>query len=83
MVTYNIKRLAFSDETFGLDKKWAHNLLDLMVENKLIKEKPKSLTNKTYFEIENKFRVLADKLEMSLAELDLYMWYMKTGEILK
>ncbi|HIH39883.1 TPA: N-glycosylase/DNA lyase [Candidatus Woesearchaeota archaeon] len=59
------------------------HILNLMVENKLIKEKPKSLTNKTYFEIENKFRVLADKLEMSLAELDLYMWYMKTGEILK
>ncbi len=35
---YNIKRLAFSDETFGLDKKWAHNLLDLMVENKFYKK---------------------------------------------
>ncbi|MEK6887252.1 MAG: N-glycosylase/DNA lyase [Nanoarchaeota archaeon] len=59
------------------------HILNLMVENRMIKEKPKSLTKKTYFEIENKFMTLADKLNMSLAELDLYMWYMKTGEILK
>ena len=26
---------------------------------------------------------IGDKLNMSLAELDLYMWYIKTGEILK
>lgn len=59
------------------------HILNLMKENKLIKEKPKSLNKNNYLEIEIKFRKIADKLNMSLAELDLYMWYMKTGEVLK
>ncbi len=59
------------------------HILNLMIENKIIKEKPKSLNKKNYLDIELKFRKLADKLDMSLAELDLYMWYMKAGEVLK
>ncbi len=59
------------------------HILNLMKESSMIKERPKSLTKSNYLEIEDKFRKLADKLKMPLAELDLYMWYMKTGEILK
>ncbi|MDD5331872.1 MAG: N-glycosylase/DNA lyase [Candidatus Nanoarchaeia archaeon] len=59
------------------------HILNLLVENKIIKEKPKSLNKKIYFEIEEKFNCLAKKLDMSSAELDLYMWYLKTNEILK
>jgi N-glycosylase/DNA lyase len=59
------------------------HILNLMTEDELIKERPKSLTKKKYLEIEKKFRQLANKLGMSCAELDLYMWYIKTGWVLK
>lgn len=59
------------------------HILNLMKENGLILERPKSLTRNSYLEIERKFKALAEKLNMSAAELDLYMWYMKTGEVLK
>lgn len=49
----------------------------------LMKERPKSLNRKNYLRIENKLKRLSDQLKMSLAELDLYMWYIKTGELLK
>lgn len=29
------------------------------------------------------FESFSDELNMSMAELDLYMWYLKTGEVLK
>lgn len=59
------------------------HILNLMKDDGLIQEKPKSLNKKIYAEIEDKFRQLASKLGISCAELDLYMWYMKTGEVLK
>lgn len=59
------------------------HILNLMLENSIIPEKPKSLNKKMYFDIEQKFREIASQLNMNLAELDLYMWYMKTGEVLK
>ena len=59
------------------------HILNLMVENGYIENKPKSLNKKTYLEIEEKFNEIARELGMSSAELDLYMWYMKTGVVLK
>lgn len=59
------------------------HILNLMVEEGMLKEKPKSLTSKNYIEIEKKFNKLAVKMFMSAAELDLYMWHMKTGKVLK
>ena len=59
------------------------HIINLMIENKMIDEKPKSLNKKIYLDIEKKFNRLASKLNMSSAELDLYMWFMKTGEVLK
>jgi N-glycosylase/DNA lyase len=59
------------------------HILNLLKEHNYIQEKPKTLTKKIYLDIENKFREIAEYLHMSLAELDMYMWYMKTGEVLK
>jgi len=59
------------------------HILNLMVENNYIKEKPKTLSKKIYLEIEEKFNEIAKEIGMSSAELDLYMWYMKTGQVLK
>ncbi len=45
--------------------------------------KTEKLNKKTYFELEKKLLKLAGKLGISLGELDLYLWFMKTGKILK
>jgi N-glycosylase/DNA lyase len=58
------------------------HILNLMAEDGIIK-KPKSLARKNYLIIERKFIKIAEKLKMSPAELDLYMWSLKTGEVLK
>jgi N-glycosylase/DNA lyase len=44
---------------------------------------PKILTRARYIEIENILKKIAESKNMSLGELDLYLWYMKTGKILK
>ena len=58
------------------------HILNLMVESEIIKKIP-TLTEKNYLELEEKLRKTGKKLGMNLAELDLYMWYMKTGKVLK
>ncbi|MFX1322720.1 MAG: N-glycosylase/DNA lyase [Promethearchaeota archaeon] len=58
------------------------HIIDLLVAHGLI-EKPKTLTRKKYLEIENILKNLADKLSLNLAELDLYLWFLETGKILK
>ncbi len=58
------------------------HIIDILVKNGLI-EKPNTLTRKRYLEIEEILRKLAKKLNLTLAELDLYLWYLETGKILK
>jgi len=58
------------------------HIVDILVENNII-AKPKYLTKKNYIEIEKILRNIAKKTDLSLAELDLYLWYMETGKILK
>lgn len=58
------------------------HILDLLVREKLI-ERPKSLTKRKYLEIEELLKEIADKSGLSLAELDLYLWYAETGKVLK
>ncbi|MBI2136380.1 N-glycosylase/DNA lyase [Candidatus Woesearchaeota archaeon] len=86
----NIKGLGYKESSHYLRNTGHFNLaildrhvLNLMVENKLLQEKPKSLNRARYLDIEQKLEKVADKLQMSQAELDMYLWYMKTGEVLK
>ena len=58
------------------------HIIDLLVREGLIK-KPKSLTKKRYLEIEQVLDEIAKRLDINLAELDLYLWYMETGKVLK
>ncbi len=58
------------------------HILNVLIEYKIIK-RPKKLDRKTYFEIEGILRKIAKECELTLAELDLYLWFMKTGKILK
>ena len=43
----------------------------------------KGLTRKRYLTIEELLDVVAEKLKLEPGELDLYMWYRKTGKVLK
>jgi N-glycosylase/DNA lyase len=58
------------------------HIIDVLVNHQLI-EKPKNLSKKNYLEIENLLRTIAKKTDLTLAELDLYLWYMETGKVLK
>jgi len=59
------------------------HILALIREYGLIEQAPRTLTRRRYLEIEHKLKELAEKVGLSLAELDLYMWYLKTGQVLK
>jgi len=58
------------------------HIIDLLVKYGIIK-RPKSLTKNKYLEIEETLREIGKKTNLTLAELDLYLWYMETGKILK
>ena len=58
------------------------HIIDLLVRYGIIK-KPKTITKNKYLEIENILSKIAEKTNLTLAELDLYLWYMETGKILK
>jgi N-glycosylase/DNA lyase len=89
-IVENIKGLGMKESSHFLRNVGMKNIaildrhiLRLMFENNLIEKIPKNLTKKKYLEIEEKFFELAEKFNLSPAELDLYMWYIKTGKILK
>ena len=46
-------------------------------------EMPKSLSRKRYLKIEEIFKGVAERVKMKPGELDLYLWYMRTGKVLK
>lgn len=49
---------------------------------KVIKEIP-ILSRKRCYEVENKMRKFADKVNIPMAHLDLLLWYKETGEVFK
>jgi N-glycosylase/DNA lyase len=88
-VVNNVKGLGYKEASHFLRNIGFENLaiidfhiIDILVRNKLI-ERPKTLTKKKYLEMENILRKLAKRLNMNLAELDLYLWYEETGKVLK
>ena len=89
-IVENIKGLGYKEASHFLRNTGHFNLaildrhiINLMLEHNLLNEKPKSLTKSNYLEIESKFNELAKKLKITPAELDLNMWYLKAGEVLK
>ena len=85
----NIKGFGYKEASHFLTNMGYKNLaiidfhiIDLLIKNKLIK-KPKTLTKNKYIEIEDKLKELADKSNLTLGELDLYLWFLETKKILK
>ncbi|MGD8544535.1 MAG: N-glycosylase/DNA lyase [Candidatus Bathyarchaeota archaeon] len=58
------------------------HIIDVLIRYGIIK-RPKTLTRKRYFEIEDQLKMIARKSDLNLAELDLHLWYIETGKILK
>jgi len=73
-----LRNVGFSDVAI-LDR----HVLSVLHEHGLIDGLPRSLARGRYLEIERKLEELARKLGLTLGELDLYLWYSKTGEVLK
>ncbi|MFX0088531.1 MAG: N-glycosylase/DNA lyase [Promethearchaeota archaeon] len=59
------------------------HVLRILHEYGLINYIPKTLTGRKYLEIESIVKRLAERVDLPIGELDLYLWYMKTGRILK
>ncbi|MFC1698274.1 N-glycosylase/DNA lyase [Nanoarchaeota archaeon] len=85
----NVKGLGYKESSHFLRNIGYTNLaiidfhiVDILVKNKLV-EKPKTITPKIYLEIEQTLQELGKELNMNMAELDLYLWYLETGKILK
>lgn len=57
------------------------HIVDLLVREGLVESE--TLSKKRYLEIESVLRELGEKVGLSLSELDLYLWYIETGNILK
>jgi N-glycosylase/DNA lyase len=62
-----------------LDRHILKNLINMG----LIKEIPKTLTPKKYFEIENTMKTFCKNNEMSMGHIDLILWSTETGEMFK
>lgn len=59
------------------------HVLRIVREWGIVDQAPRTPTKKTYLEIEEKLRELAKKVGLTLAELDLYLWYTATGKVLR
>ncbi len=85
----NIKGLGFKESSHFLRnvgyKDYAivdRHILNLLVDNGYLEEKP-TMNKSNYLKIENILEKICKKNKMSQAELDLYLWFIKTGKVLK
>jgi N-glycosylase/DNA lyase len=88
-IVNNVKGLGYKESSHFLRNIGFDNyaiidfhIVDLLVNYNIIK-RPKTLTKKRYFEIESELKKIARKTNLSLAELDLYLWYLETGKVMK
>jgi len=88
-IVKNIKGLGFKEASHFLRNigygEYAiidFHIVDLLVKEKLI-TRPKNLNPENYIKIEKILSKLAKEVNLNLAELDLYLWYLETGKVLK
>lgn len=86
----NVKGMGFKEASHFLRNIGYENLAILdrhilkhLHRNGIIPEIPKSLTPKTYFDIEEKFRAFAGSVQIPMDHLDLLWWSEEAGEIFK
>ena len=74
-----LRNLGFGENIAILDRHILRNLAWLNV----IDEMPKSITEKKYYEIEEKMREYSKYSGIRMDELDLVLWYKEAGEVFK
>ncbi|MCS7151238.1 MAG: N-glycosylase/DNA lyase [Endomicrobia bacterium] len=74
-----LRNIGYSFDLAILDRHILENLKRL----KIIKNIPKSLTKRIYFEVEDKFLAFSKKIKISLVDLDLLFWAKQTGFVFK
>ena len=74
-----LRNLGFGENIAILDRHILRNLKALNV----IDEIPKTITEKRYYEIEEKMREYSEFSKIKMDELDLVLWYKEAGEIFK
>jgi len=88
----NVKGLGFKEASHYLRNVGCKDLaiidfhiIDLLNDHNIINfdRKKKSLTPRQYLEIEKVLKEIGKKVGLNLAELDLYLWYIETGKVLK
>lgn len=74
-----LRNLGFGQNIAILDRHILRNIAALGV----IDEVPKSITEKNYYEIEEKMREYSKISKITMDKLDLILWYKEAGEIFK
>ncbi len=59
------------------------HILDLLTKYGILEEKPRSLSRARYLMIESILEDISRRTGISPGELDLYLWYIETGKVLK
>ncbi|MBN2790645.1 MAG: N-glycosylase/DNA lyase [Candidatus Delongbacteria bacterium] len=83
---YGIKEASHFLRNIGLGKDLAildRHILKNLVLFGVIKEIPKTLNKKVYYEIEHKMKVFSKKIQIPMDHLDILFWYKEAGEIFK
>ncbi|MBN1386208.1 N-glycosylase/DNA lyase [Candidatus Woesearchaeota archaeon] len=88
-IVRNVKGLGYKEASHFLRNIGYKNLaiidfhiVDVLADHGIAK-RPKTMTKARYLEIEGKLQELGKKTGMNMAELDLYLWYLETGKVLK
>jgi len=74
-----LRNIGFGEDLAILDVHILRNL----VECKVIKELPKTISGKVYMDIESKMRKFSEEIDIPMDELDLLFWAKQTGYIFK
>lgn len=59
------------------------HIISNMKEHDLIESEKVNLTPKRYLQFEKILKIIAEKVNMPIGEMDLYLWFRKTGAVLK
>ncbi|RLJ00980.1 MAG: N-glycosylase [Candidatus Aenigmatarchaeota archaeon] len=71
-----LRNMGFTDFAI-LDR----HIMKILKKSKVIDEIPSTISKKKYLEIEKKLRIISEQLNITLAELDLYLFYLDAGII--
>lgn len=74
-----LRNIGFGNKIAILDR----HILKNLVKCNVIKEVPKTLSKKTYLDIEEKMRKFCEKNKIGFDEMDLIFWSNETGEVIK